>query len=155
MQKQIEFEQYCIDQANKLDDMNMAEITGRSNEMSMRMALIHALSSDPQAEFIKDEDVEWATGYVKHHLDRLIDIIKMRISGSDHERNKKEILEALKTRKTMARSMMHKRPPFSKHQTKYLNEILESLVEAGSIDFEDKAAEGRGRPARIYRALKV
>ena len=156
MTLQDEFQLYCIDQANKLDDFGMAEITGRSNEMAMRVALICALTRDAQATTINVDDMAWAIGYIRTAMDETISRLKMTISASDFEGHKKEILQALRNAAPnwVKFSSMNKMQPYTKHQRKYLQEILDSLVDAELADKRQSSAEGRGRPTTEWIALK-
>lgn len=149
------FQQYCIDQANALDTFGMAEITGRSNEMAMRMALIIALSEDPNAEKITEDHMGQAIDWIKFNSDRLIKRLKMSISSSDHEADKKEVLGALRAmgNKGMTWSDMQKRNPYSKFKARDLRDILSALVDAELI-MSEPFSQGRGRPTTIYKAIK-
>ena len=112
---QIEFQEYCIEKANYLERFGMAELTGRSNEMAIRIALICALSSNPDATEISADDMSWSIAYVKQLLERTIDKLKMTISHSDFEAQKKEILTDLRSRgaKGITWAKMQKSAPYS------------------------------------------
>lgn len=155
MEMQEEFQWFCIDMANKLETMNMSEISGRSNEMAMRMSLVCALARDPFAEEITGDDMQWSIEYVKANLERLVDAIKMKVSSSGFEKDKLEVLQAIRDagEKGVLWSYMQKRTPFSKHKQKDLREILNSLIDADCIELE-AMVEGRGRPTHKYRAIK-
>jgi len=151
---QTEFQEYCIDLANRLEKYDMSELTGRSNEMAMRVALICALADDPMAEIINATHMRWSIEYVRHCLERTVDCLKMNLSSSQFEADKKEVLAAMRkiSPDWVRVSDMTKTPPFSKHQRKYLQEILESMVEAGLL--EERFSKGtRGRPSKEYIAV--
>lgn len=152
---QYEFQEHCIEIQNKLEEVNMSEIAGRSNEMAMKMALICALSRDPLATVVTLEDMKFSIEYIKHHLDALIKTIKLDVSINEHEADKKQILKAIRKAgaKGIAWSSMLKRPPYSKHKRKDLQDILVALQEAELIVEEMQKPEGRGRPAKHYTAL--
>lgn len=151
------FQQYCIDRANELDRFGMAELTGRANEIAMRMSLIVALSRDPYAESITLDDIKWSIAYVKECLDKTIAKLKLTVSASDFESHKKEVLAALRDASPdgVRFSTMNKAQPYTKHQRKYLQEILDALVDADLIDWQqaDMGSAG-GRPTKLYFALK-
>ena len=44
-----------------------------------------------------------------------------------------------------------KMQPYSKHKTKDLNEILDALVDSGTV--EERSCSGVGRPTKEYRAI--
>jgi hypothetical protein len=150
---ELEFQKYCIKAANSLDKYNMAELTGRSNEVAMRVGLIHALSRNPNTDTIEKEDMEWAIGYVKTCLEKTMSVMKMNISSSPFEAHKKEVLAALRERSPefIRLSDMRKQNPFSQHQKKYLQEILDALVESDLAD--ERPSTGVGKPTKEYVAI--
>lgn len=154
LDQQREFQQFCIDRANELEQYGMSEISGRSNEMSMRLALIVALSRDPDADVITGEDMAWAIQWVKINLVALIDRLKMSVSASEHEGFKKEILKALRERgeSGCTWAQMQKQAPFSKHKAKDLAEMLKSLSDADLAFSEPYNSGGKGRPTMLWRA---
>lgn len=152
---QEDFQWYCVGVANDLETYGMEEISGRSNEMAMRLSLIAALSRDPMAEFIEKEDIEWAIAYVKYNLDKTINKLKMTISSSDYEGHKKEFLQALRDAGGwVMRSNMIKQAPYSAHPRKYIDEILTDLVDAGLIEERQAETGKRGRPSKEYMAIE-
>ena len=152
--RMYEFQQYTnVDLPNSLDRYGMPEISGRSNEIAMKIALICALSRDPMAEEINEEDMKWSINYVKHCLEQTIDALKMTISSSDFESHKKEVLFELRKREDgITWSQMQRTPPFSQHNPKYLKEIMGALRDADLADFEAHNPKGRGRPTSRWFA---
>lgn len=150
---QEDFQRYCIEQSDKLEKFGMAELSGRTNEMAMRISLIVALSRNPNAELIEKEDIEWACKYMRRCLEQTISALKMNVSGSEYEGHKKEILNALResSPEWIRRTNMNKMQPYSKHKTKDLNEILDALVDSGTV--EEQSCSGVGRPTKQYRAI--
>lgn len=150
---QRKFQQYCIDRANEWEVNGLAEMTGRSNEQAMRLALIAALARNPQAESINAADMQWAVEFVKAQLIALVQKIKMSISNSEFESWKKSTLQALRDagEAGVTWSAMQKRPPFSQYKQKDLKEILQALKDADLI-FEESHQPSRGRPTILYRA---
>lgn len=153
---QLEFEKECIERANKLEAVGMSELVLRSNEMAMKVALIHALSRDPQAKFIDEKDVKWAIWWVDKCQRQTTSKLKLSISFSDYEGQKKEILGALRDLGAdgITKSAMNKTPPFSKYKAKDLTEIMEALKDAELAYDETFQTEGRGRPTVKWIALK-
>lgn len=145
------FQQECINVSNELEAYGMAEISGRTNEMAMRIALINALARNPRAEFIDDTDMQWGIDYMRNRLTRLVGDLRGRISGSEYEKAKMEILDAFKVIGEIKLKDMHKTKPFSKYNNKDLKEILEALVDCEAITVEDAKPEGRGRPTKLYK----
>jgi phage/plasmid primase-like uncharacterized protein len=156
LEKQLDFQQYCIDKANYLERFGMAELTGRSNEMAMRISLICALARDPHSREINGDDMEWGIQYIKHCLERTIDKLKISISHSDFEHQKKEILADLRNRSPdgITWAQMQKTPPYSQHKPKDLKEIMQSLKDADLAQDEPFIHENGGRPTIKWKALK-
>jgi len=156
MKKQVEFQKYCIDQANYLERFGMAELTGRSNEMAMRLSLICALARDAGANEISGDDMDWGIGYVRHCLEKTIDRLKISVSHSSFEHQKKEILADLRERSTegITWSQMQKTAPYSQHKPKDLKEIMQSLKDADLAGDEAYQPDGGGRPTTKWKALK-
>lgn len=150
---QKKFQQYCIDIANKNEQFGLAEISGRSAEMSYRLALIIALSENPNTDKIEAHHQEQAINWVKFNLERLISELKSSVSNSNHEASKKEILKALRQSNGVSKSDMFKRPPFSKYGRKILDEILSELLEAELVTEEIEEKTGAGRRKTIWKAI--
>ena len=150
-----EFNQYCVDLADKLEPMGMEALPGRSKEMAMKVSLIVALAKNPDCSNIDENDIRWSIDYVKFCLDQAVDVFKMKISGSAHEGNKKEVLGGIRDKGANGVTWMEmqKRPPFSKHKPRDLKEILSSLVDAGLISREPIARDKPGRPREAYIAI--
>ena len=152
---QHEFQQFCIDTANSLERYGMAELSGRANEMAMRLSLIHALSRDPMASTINEDDMRWSIGWVKFNMIRLIDKLKVSIAGSEYEGWKKECLEKFRQagENGLPLSALHKTAPFSKLRKRDLEEVLKALEEGELIFKESRSESGRGRPSIYYFAI--
>lgn len=151
---QIEFQRFLIDKANSLEKYGMGEITARSNEIALRIALIHALSRDVNATIINTDDMKFAIDWVKFNLLRLIENLKMSIAASDFEGYKKETLKAIRQagEAGITWATMQKTAPMSKYRTKDLKEILDALEDANLVQ-KELYSEGRGRPTNLYKAL--
>lgn len=156
MALQDEFQKYCVEVANSLDNFGMAEISGRSNEMAMRLALIVALSRDAMAEVIEADDLRWSIAWIKHNLRVLINHMKLSVASSEHEGFKKELLKALRLRgeSGVTWAQMQKQNPFSKHKPKELKEMLTALRDGNLAIDEPYQSGGKGRPTIIWRAIE-
>ena len=149
LDKQRKFEQSCIDLAKDLEEFGLSDIPMRANEISMRLALIIALSEDPNTETIKPHHIDAATEWIKYNLHKTISTLKMSVSGSQFEHDKKLILKALR-KKPITKTEMGRRTPYSRFKPKDLNEILQALREAGLIECEEQNTGGR--PKIIWTA---
>lgn len=156
MDAQTEFQYYCVDKANALERFGMSELSGRSNEMAMKISLIHALSRDPYATKIDLEDMNFGIAYIKSCLEKTIDNLKVSISHSDFEADKKEILSDIRGREAdgITWSSMQKTPPYSKFKGKDLKDIMNALKDADLVSDEPYQPPGGGRPTVKWIALK-
>lgn len=153
---QIEFQKYVnVDLPNKLEKYGMAELSGRSNEMAMKISLICALSRDPQATVIEARDMEWSINYIRQCLDATVAALKITLSHSEHEGHKKEILADIRKyeKDGITWAEMQKMPPYSQHKIKELKEILQSLKDADLITDESHQNPNGGRPTIKWIAL--
>lgn len=152
---QEEFQRYCIGLADKLEQFGMEELSGRSNEIALRIALICALSKDPHAKIVDGDDVRWAIEYVKMNLDKVVSRLKMSVSQSDYEADKKLILQAIrdmsKKGEWIKRGLMNKKAPFSRFKKRDLDDILRDLVDAELIT--EEVSSGVGKPTLQYMAI--
>ena len=151
---QQNFHRYCIDVANNNEQFGLAEISGRSAEMAYRLALIIALSDNPNTSKIEPEHMSQAVNWIKFNLDRLVSELKANVASSEHEASKKDVLKALRKIDGIYKSDMFKRPPFSKYERKVLNAILSELLEAELITEITEEKEGAGRRRTMWRAVQ-
>jgi len=153
--EQEKFQRECLDLANKLEKYGMDELTVRANEMAMKVSLVHALSRDPHTEEVTKEDFIWASNYIKGHMDKTISILKITLSHSEYEADKKEVLASIRDigEKGITRSAMNKTPPYSKHKRRDLDEILEALLDAELVAKEQYQPPKGGRPTLKWIAL--
>ena len=149
-----EFDRYCINLCNELERNRLEELPGRSNEMAMKLALIVALARDPYTNQIEQQDSEWAIAYIKFCLLQTVEIFKMKVSGSQYEAEKKNILEAIKGygKDGITLGDMQRTPPFSYPKKRDLAEILEALTDSGLVVYDDPPLSGKpGRPSQKMR----
>jgi len=156
MDAQTEFQLECLERANDLERLGLSEMVSRSNEMAMRLALIHALSRDPSATIVAEEDMRWGINWIAYNLNKVINKLKISVSGSEHEGHKKEILQGVRDagKEGVTWAQMQKQPPFSKYKIKDLKDILKALTDASLVVDEPYSSGGKGRPTIKYLAIK-
>lgn len=145
---------YPMQQQDLLEPFGIEEMPSRLREWAMRLSLIVALSDDPDAEFIRLSHLQWAWNYVLYHYTRSIAEIKMRVSGSRHEADKKKILAAIRMagEPGIKQNQMPKRPPFSEYKKKDLQEILTELSDSMLVECVVEAGKSGGRPTTVWRS---
>jgi phage/plasmid primase-like uncharacterized protein len=154
VEMQETFQLECIQQAEKLERFGLAEMPMRANEIAMRVALIHALSRDPQAEYVMPEDMAWACAWVRYNCNDLVRRLKACVSGSEFEGMKKAALLAIRNagEAGVSTARMQVDKPFSTYREKDLKEVLKALEEADLV-YKDASKNGkRGRPVTVYYA---
>lgn len=153
LQKRFELE--VIGEQDALEEKNLDALPGRINEFAMRMALICALSRDPEAACINEADMAWAVDYMRRSMKIMTSQVTENVSDSFFEAHKKEVLEAIRKRGAsgIPWSDMQSRSPYSKHKPKELKEMLASLVDAELLMVENAPSGKRGRPSVIYTAI--
>ena len=106
---------------------------------------------NPDAEVIEKKHLHTAISWIDFNLMRQIKELKQRVSGSEFEAEKKEILNALR-KKPITWSTMMKRNPFSKYKPEDLKRILSSL-ETGNLAIPSPEQKtGKGRPSILWTA---
>ena len=155
MQLLREFDQERVDLSNELESHGLEALAGRSKEMAMRMAMVVALAKDPDANTIDSDSTGWAIQYVRFSLKQTVSVMKRNISNSEVEAEKKEILNALRSKggDGITWSAMMKQAPFSKFSRKALEEILRTLEAAELASLKEVKPEGRGRPSQVWYAI--
>lgn len=156
MSMQQDLEQYKIDLANSVDRHGMSELTIRMAEIGLRCALIHALSRDPLAQAVEDQDVKWGAAYVKLHFERLIERSKMSMSSSEFESWKMDCLRAIRLTGDdgISDRELQIRKPFSKFRERDMKEIINALLKAELIFIGVRKSGNRGRPCNAYFAME-
>lgn len=150
------FEAECIAKMNELDEIGLAEMYGRCNEIAMRVSLIVALSCE--SPVITEEHALWAIGYVRalqevniHHLrSNLSDSPFAAMKNSVYQR----ILEAGEhglTHRELSRSVYCYRAAKPNQQ----EEVLQALIKDQEIQLQEissKSPRG-GRVRHAYVAI--
>jgi len=150
------YSQECVSLANDLERFGLEALPGRSKEMAMRISLIVQLAIDPASDIISTEAVNWAIKYVRFSVNQSAGVLKMKMSGSSFEADKKEVLEAIREvgEKGISWSDMQKTPPYSKHRKRDIGDIMDALISAELITHERMSSGKRGRPREAYIAIE-
>lgn len=148
------FAQECINTMNQIDECGMSGLVGRYAEISMRIALVCALSDNPYATTIEKKHMEWAIWWVKKCMNQTISALKLSISGSDHEKFRNEILHTLQKagNSGIALSKFYVHNVTKKHANPKIKFFLKELEEAG-LARNDIKSSGRGRPTQFWYAI--
>jgi len=154
-QMQEDFQRYWLDRDAGLKKVGLSNITNRANEIALRLSLVYALAVNPHATIIEADHLQWAIDWTKYNFNRLIDELKMCVSGSEFESQKKAALKAIRSAHDgISFAKMQKTPPFSRYKRRELQDILLALKDAQLVDSEMRAG-GVGRPSETYFAIEV
>lgn len=155
IEMQESFQTELLGMRSSLEKIMLDEMLNRSNEIAMRISLIVALARNYDTDIITGEDMRFSIDYVRSCLIKTIEELKMNVSGSDYERQKKEILKSLRELSPEGITLfkMIKTPPFSKYSRKILTDIIKDLVESELVGEAEDDVKGRGRHSLKYFAL--
>jgi len=125
-------------------------LAGRANEMAMRLSLILALGRDPYTNIIGDIDMLWATNYMRQCYKQLYDAVCGNIVANQFEADKNKILEFIGNDERNKTDIGRQ---FRGHSSKYLDDLIRSLTDAGEIQL--KINTGVGRPSQKYIRTEI
>lgn len=142
------FEADMVEKMIRYEPAGLDGLFGRAAEMAHRVALICALSRDPNTHIVADIDMKWACEYIADRYKQLFDAVQKNISENDFERDCQDILNYIDSLDGMkaSKAMLFKR--FKKHSSFQFAEILKTMVEAEMLVKEMSA--GTGRPCEWY-----
>jgi len=152
------FEAACIVKMDELDEIGLAEMYGRCNEIAMRLSLIVAVSCE--SPVITEEHARWAIGYVGAMQEVNIYHLRDRLADSPFAKMKNDVYRAILdagesglTQRDLSRSVYCYRAAKPGQQ----EEVLQALTKDQDIQLQEKpsrAARG-GRPRFAYVAISA
>lgn len=141
-----------IDVIEEHDDETEAPTWSRAIEKARRLAMVYALSKDHEAPLIDAAAAEWGAKLTTYATEYFLAMMKEEVGGDDaFSMRYKQVLKIIRqfdelnhlcSRTHLARKLRIK--------TRELNEIIESLVEAGRVYIVRHEQKGPGRPAAYY-----
>lgn len=141
------FERDCVVAMDELDDAGLAEMWGRSCEMSMRLALIIACLE--QASSIGADAAAWAIQYIRHHAERAVHSLRTKVADSDFQRASKQILQVILragARGVTVRDLCKASRLFDASKPRERDDMLAGLSQAGLATLAEIPSEsGRGK----------
>lgn len=152
-----EFAKRLIKVMDRVEVYGLDGMCGRSREFAMRMSLIVALAINPYATEISEADAAYSVHYIETHMQDAILNIKENMTESDYEKDKLEILNAIRLAKGRGVTLPETRrmKPFSRWTVRQREVILGDLREAGLIDQRDISPKGSGRPRKgVFVAIE-
>lgn len=143
-----DFEREIVKTMIKYEPAGLDGLFGRAAEVALRVALICALSRDPQTNIIGDIDMIWACDYVGARYKQLLDAVAGNVVENQFQRDCQDVLEFIESCEEMkaTRTAIFKR--FRKHSTRQMDEIIKTMLDADMI--EKKVSNNVGRPSEWY-----
>jgi predicted transcriptional regulator len=127
-----------------------AAIWGRVIEHARKLALIYAVSENPQQPLIGKEAVTWAHRFAIHQARRMLFMTQAYVSSNPFDAAGLKILRILRATKTGA--MTHTTLLNAmKIDTDVLQRIIKTLEQRGNL--ETVTEKTRGRDRKVYRAI--
>lgn len=152
-----QFDESLIDRADS--DPDAAHFIGRTAEMALRLATIHAASRAGRKARLDLCDWQWGRSVAEASADLMIGDVRSRMSQNDHQAKYNLMQRVImdwqaRTGEGILRSMLIKNlnGQMTKNETE---SVLSLLLEAGVVHREEKQPEGAGRPSvRYFCGLK-
>ncbi len=151
IQEAFNFE--VVEKQNELLAQNLEGLGGRINEIAMRLALICALSRDPNTKIIADIDMLWATNFMRKQFDEMIAMVKKYMRSSNTDADTMAMVDAIKRNGVngVRRSQLIRDCPiFRKYTQDQTERLLANAIEAGMIT--KQTVSNGGRPTVMYYA---
>ncbi|WP_457578943.1 DUF3987 domain-containing protein [Ensifer adhaerens] len=110
-------------------------INGRAAENTIRLASIRAVSRDPSAPQITEEDVAWGWAIVHRSIQIVTEGVNRHMSGSTAEALRKAIVRALEVAKdnTLPWSFLLQREGVSSAESDEVSKALQWLIDTGKV----------------------
>ena len=148
------FERDNIAWGDRLDEEGLGEMTTRMTELSMRVALIVALSCG--SETVRADDASWAIEYVRIHAQRNVEQLRAHLADSPFERLVNQIKSFVLragARGATVRDLQAGCRAFRAAPSRLADDALARLVHSEQIHVvEMKSMSGRGRPRKAFVA---
>jgi hypothetical protein len=132
---------------------NRSAVLARIWENTAKVALIKAVSANPQAPVIRLEDAEWARIVVDRCVTTMITEAERHIAENKTQAYHQKVLRLIQGAgdRGLSRNEITRRTQFL--ERKQREDILGALVEGGDVELEIRGTERR--PAAVYRAVAV
>jgi hypothetical protein len=127
---------------------NETAIIARYGENIEKIALIRAVSDNPNSPVITQENVEWARKLAFYSTNTMLREAKMHVADNDTERYIKRLEQFLIAHSPVQKSKITSGCQWAK--AKELNEMLASLEEGGKVKVQKASPLGAGRKADLY-----
>jgi Primase C terminal 2 (PriCT-2)/Bifunctional DNA primase/polymerase, N-terminal len=130
---------------------NQGAVLARIWENTAKVALIKAVSAEPQNPVIRLEDAEWARIVVERCVTTMLTEAERHIADNQTQANHQKVLRLIQAAgaRGMTKSEVTRRTQFL--DLRQRQEILIALIESGQVELSQRASDTR--PASVYRAV--
>lgn len=90
-----EFEEFVREQANECRPRGVAGLWGKTEAMALQLALIHALSLNPEGRFIEAVSAEWAIGSMTYLTKKMVRMAEKNLNANQYEADVKKVLQII------------------------------------------------------------
>ncbi len=133
------------------DDPEIGPFFARTGEIAIRLATIHALGCGRME--VEEKDMQWGRDVAIWSAHNLATAAKGHIAENEFQGYYNTILAAIRAAPNgLSRTDVH-RVVRGKLKAKAIDEVIDSLKEAGEIEEVKRVSAGGGRTAIIYRAI--
>ena len=146
-----ELDQALVERLRTSRGTGYSSILARIEENATKLALIRAVSRDPEDPQIEDHDAHWGIMLSRHCAELTIREASARVSENQVESHHKRAMQILRDAGMagMSKSDFTRRTQFMDHRQR--DGVLRTLAEAGLID--TITLQSKGRPAQWIKVL--
>ena len=122
----------------------------RSTELTVKIAMIEAISRDPVRPIISTEIVEMSRALVAWLLGYAEGFFEDQVSDNEVEATHKKVLQLIKRARQMTGNELARATQFLKKRER--DEVMQTLLDAGQISVRLHRTSPKGVPTKIYEA---
>ncbi|GLQ05870.1 toprim domain-containing protein [Sneathiella chinensis] len=122
----------------------------RAFENTVKLAMIRAICDDPKNPVILVHHVEWARDIVWWCIENMSLKLEANLSDSQREKNSKEILQFISQAGKAGRTRAEITRKFQRMNKRDRDEILEELIEIGSILSQQVSMAKSKKPTQVF-----
>ena len=132
-------------------DRHHGAVLARIWENTAKVALIKAVSADPQHPEIRIEDAEWSRDVVAFCVDTLLTQAERHIAENDTERNSKRVQEIIRDAgpRGITKKHLYDKTRFLTRRDR--EDVLATLIESEKISFTVR--QSGSKPTTVYRVM--
>lgn len=146
------FEDEIINTLRSAEGTHYTAVIARQFEMTIKVALIHAVGCNPENPWITPLDFEWAKIVVQRSIDTMISGIDRYVADNQNEAHTKRTLEIIRGYGAdgVSKSILTQRTQFLNARDR--DQVLKTLIDAEQITSKIHTT-GRTKPLTTYHAI--